>query len=779
MSRSAIAFLVSALTLVAPTTIRAQIGGSGSIQGTVLDSSKSALPGATVTATNVATGIETVRQTTDAGVYVIAPLPPGTYRVSISLDGFQTFVREGVIVDALAVLSLNVTLDVGGIKQEVVVTSEALPLATADARLGQTLRNDVYTALPLVMNTGGPRDPTAFMFLMPGVQSIGRWGNVMGGQDFTTDMYLEGIPITNAVVQGEGRNLAFGISVEAVDQFQVETSGTAVMYNGQGASNYVVKSGTNQFRASGFEYFRNKALDAKAFFATTKPDDNQHEYGFTVGGPIRKSQMFFFAAYDGYRDRRQTASVLTSIPTLAMRNGDFSALPVQIFDPRSTRPNPNGTGFVRDPFNNNQIPRELLSPISLYFQSFLPQPTNGNLQNNYLGGSLPIGFNNDNVTTKVDLTLTAKQQMSVLFAHGKRSQSTPYRGGTNLQTALPLPYTETRLVEEVPTSSQIKHTYVMGPRWVNQASLGFSRLSVPIFNATIDGRYPIEAGLRGLPAGEADSAFPEIAFAGPNAPTMWRGTDSRAFTEYLNNYSFQNNLSWTTGKHAMTFGLQAQRMDANERERSYGSLATFGFSNSQTAGFNAAGTLLATTGHAYASFLLGALSTTNVIEDSEVATSGRFYTYAFWAQDDFKLRPNLTLNLGLRYDIMKPYTEVFDRWSFMNPELPNPAVGGYRGALQFAGDGQNACNCKTPIETYYGGIGPRLGVAYSVNERTVLRAAYGINYSRRGAVGGRAGARNGTGTLGFSANATFPSPNGFDGTTACRRIRRRRSSTPR
>ena len=131
------------------------------------------------------------------------------------------------------------------------------------------------------MNTGGPRDPTAFMFLMPGVQSIGRWGNVMGGQDFTTDMYVEGIPITNAVVQGEGRNLSFGISVDAVDQFQVETSGTAVMFNGQGASNYVVKSGTNTFHGSAFEYLRNKALDAKAFFATVKPDDNQHEYGAT------------------------------------------------------------------------------------------------------------------------------------------------------------------------------------------------------------------------------------------------------------------------------------------------------------------------------------------------------------------------------------------------------------------------------------------------------------------------------------------------------------------
>ena len=125
-----------------------------------------------------------------------------------------------------------------------------------------------------------------------------------------------------------------------------------------------------------------------------------------------------------------------------------------------------------------------------------------------------------------------------------------------------------------------------------------------------------------------------------------------------------------------TFGLQAQRMDADERERTYGSLATFGFSNLQTAGFGPTGTLDAASGNAYASFLLGELNATTVIEDSEVATSGRFYTYAFWAQDDFKLRPNLSLNLGLRYDIMKPYTELYDRWSFMDATMPNPAVGG-------------------------------------------------------------------------------------------------------
>ncbi|HMJ84315.1 MAG TPA: TonB-dependent receptor, partial [Vicinamibacterales bacterium] len=664
---------------------------------------------------------------------------------------------------ALSVIALNVTLQVGPITQEVVVTATSPLLTTADARLGQTIRNEVYTALPIVLNTGGPRDPTAFMFLMPGVQSIGRWGNVMGGQDFTTDMYVEGIPITNAVVQGEGRNLSFGISVDAVDQFQVETSGTAVTFNGQGASNYVIKSGTNIFRGAGFEYFRNKALDAKAFFATTKPDDNQHEYGATLGGPIRRNQMFFFAAYDGYRDRRQTASALVSIPTLAQRNGDFSALPVVIYDPRTTRPNPAGTGFVRDPFPGNVIPQDRISPISKSFQSSLPDPTNAALQNNYLGGGLPIGFNNVSFTGKVDVKLNPRQQVSVLFSHGKRSQATPYRGGTNPQTALPLPYSETRLVEEIPTSAQVKHTVVLGPRWVNQVNVGFSRLSVPIFNATIDGQYPIKAGLRGLPAGEADSSFPEISFAGPNAITQWRGTDARAFTEYLNNYTLQDNLNWSRGKHTMTFGFQTQRMDADERERTYGSLATFGFSNVQTAGFNAAGTLQPTTGNAYASFLLGELNATTVVQDSQVATSGRFYTYALWAQDDFKLRPNLTLNLGLRYDIMKPYTEVYDRWSFMDPTLPNAAVGGYPGALVFAGDGPNSCHCRTPINTYYGAIGPRLGLAYGLNERTVVRAAYGINYSRRGAVGGRAGARNGTGTLGLSANASFPSPNGsFD-----------------
>ena len=171
----------------------------------------------------------------------------------------------------------------------------------------------------------------------------------------------------------------------------------------------------------------------------------------------------------------------------------------------------------------------------------MPATTSGGLQNNYLGGSLPTGFDNRNLTLKIDWHVSPKHQTSVLFARGARSQATPYRGGSNAQTYLPLPYTETRLVKEVPTTAQVRHTYVIRSSLLNQVSLGFSRLSVPIANATIEGRYPQQAGLRGLPPGEADSSFPEISFGGPNSPTQWRGTDARAFTEYLNNYTLQDN----------------------------------------------------------------------------------------------------------------------------------------------------------------------------------------------------------------------------------------------
>jgi hypothetical protein len=688
--------------------------------------------------------------------------------VTVSAPGFQTLNQENVVVDALSTVGLNLTLQVGATQEQVTVTDAPPQLDTSDSTLGQTVRNEVYTALPLTMGSGAPRDPTAFITLSPGVQGVARWGNFSGGQDFSNEQYVEGVPITNSVAQGEGRNLQLGVSVDAIDQFQVATSGAGVQFSGQGSSNFVVKSGTNRFHGSVFEFVRNKFLDAKGFFATERRQDNQNEFGFNLGGPIVKTKIFFFTSYDGYRFRQASTPRRISIPTLAERTGDFSALPVVIYDPLTTVCNAQGR-CSRQQFQYqgrlNVIPPDRISDISKAFQALLPTPINSDLQDNYIG-SVPVGYNNNSYLVKIDANYSDAHRFFFLFSRGKRGQTSPYREVGTASAALPLPYTETRLVEEIPTMSQLKHTWTIKPSLINQLSFGFSRLFVPITNATIDGDYPNKAGLRGLPAGEAASSFPEVSFAGPNAPTQWRGTNARAFTEALNTYTVQDNAQWLHDKHSFTFGFQGQRLDANERERAYGSLATFAFSNLTTAGFIATGprtgTLDTGSGNAYASFLLGQLSSTNIIQDSIVGTSGRFFNAAWWASDDYKFSPKLTLNLGLRYDLMLPYRESHDVWSFFNPTLPNPAASGYPGALEFVGNGPNSCHCRTPIKTYSGMLGPRLGFAYSPIPKLVVRGGYGILYSRRGAVGGRGGARNGTGLTGFSANVSFQGANNFD-----------------
>ena len=745
----------------------AQIGGGGAITGTIFDRTGAVVPGAKVVAKDVATGVETARQTTDAGVYVISPLRPGKYTVTVSASGFRTLSQENVIVDALSTVGLNLTLQIGQTQEVVTVADTPAQLNTEDATLGERIRNEVYTALPLNMGNGAPRDPTAFITLSPGVQAVARWGNFNGGQDFSNEQYVDGVPITNSVAQGEGRNLQLGISVEAIDQFQVETSGAGVQYSGQGSSNFVVKSGSNQFHGSGYEFVRNKIFDARSFFAKSRQQDNQNEFGFNVGGPIVKNRVFFFGSYDGYRFRQGSTPQVVSIPTLAERSGDFSALPVPIYDPATTVCVSGRCTRTQFQYNGrpNVIPPTRISAISKAFQSLLPNPINSGLQSNYLG-TVPVGYDNNSYLGKIDANYSEAQRFSFLFSHGKRGQTTPYRevSPLNPQSALPLPYTETRLVEEIPTTTQFKHTWTISPALINQLSLGFSRLFVPITNATIKGDYPTKAGLTGLPAGEAASSFPEVTFAGPNGPTQWRGTNARAFTETLNTYTLQDNMQWVRGKHSFTFGFQWQRLDANERERAYGSNATFAFSNLTTAGFNANGSVNSGTGNAYASFLLGELNSSNIIQDSIIATSGRFYNAAWWASDDYKALPNLTFNLGFRYDLMLPYRESHDVWSFMNPTLPNPAASGYPGALEFVGSGPDSCHCRTPIKTYHGMLGPRVGFAYSPISKLVLRGGYGILYSRRGAVGGRGGARNGTGLTGYSANVTFTGPNNFDHT---------------
>ena len=745
------------LLLAAP--LAAQIGGSGTIKGTVVDPTGAVVPGATVTATHVATGVETTRETTAAGLYVIAPLPAGTYRLTAAAAGFRTFVQEQVVVDSLTTVEMTLKLEVGATSESITVSAAPPELSTADARMGQTIRNEMYTALPLSMGNGNPRNPAAFIYLMPGVQEGGTFGFINGGQSFSKDVYVEGLPITDAVRQGESRALQFAVSVDAVEQFQVETSGQSVEYNGQGSENYTIKSGTNQLHGSLYEYFRNTVLDARGFFSPTRPQQNQNQFGFTVGGPIKRNKIFFFGAYDGYRYRVSTDYRFVTIPTVKMRAGDFSELPVAIFDPGTTNC-PGGTNCSRQPFGGNLIPANRISPASKFFQDPMPPPTHSGIANNFLNNNKGVGFNNVNVNVKVDLNASDAHRFSVLFSRGAHNQSSPIRGNP---VPLPLPYVVTRVVDEVPTVGQLKHTWVIRGAMLNQINFGASRLWIPITNPTIDGKWVERAGIKGLPPGDATQSFPEVAFAGPNAPQGWRGTDARPFLDALNTFSLQDNFQWLRGSHSVKAGFQHQRLQDNYRARWDGTLFIANFSNAQTAGFSSTGTLQTNTGNSYASYLLGSLNSSTVTEDSVVTSGARYRNYSWWIGDDWKVTRNLTVNIGLRHDIMLPYVEVRDRVSWFNPDIPNPAVGGFRGALQFGGQGQSPlyCNCRTRIKTQYNNWGPRIGFAYRLGEKTVVRAGYGIMCTRHGAVGGRGGAREGTGKLGFTAAPGFPSPDSF------------------
>ena len=751
--------LLAALLAVA--TAAAQ--GSGTIQGTVTDPSGAVVAGAAVTAANVETGVQTSRKTTEAGFFVLSPLQPGEYTVTVKAEGFQTFTQEHMVVDALATVGLNPKVQLGTASQSVTVVEAPPLLHTDDATLGSSMENNLYASLPLAMN-GVPRDPTQFIALVPGVdnastQAAGPTTAAFnGGQTYQNEVYLEGLPLTSAGTEGDTRYLAFAVSVDAVDQFQVETNGAKAQYQGQGVENYVLKSGTNSFHGAGFEYFRNTDLDARGFFPAARAIEHQNEYGGLVGGPIKKNKLFFFTNYDGYKYNSGLLNpTLQSIPTTAEQAGNFSGLPATqlIYDPASQ--SCAGAVCTRTVFANNAIPTNRISAIAQSLQSYLPAPTNSNIQNNYLP-SLPVQLNTWNGTGKVDANLSDKHRLSGFFAAGH--YATNFTGSLSQTGAgvLPEPYTQGRIVEEDVKMAQVHDTYSITPTLLNQFSYSFNRIWIPLQNPTVSGNYPQKAGIKGLPPSVVSNTFPDVAFSGTNSPGGWQGTNAHFYNEAANTFTAQDSVMWVKGRHSMTFGGQFQALQDNEN---FALVATFNFNSVQTQGYNATGSLLTATGNAYASYLLGALSSSGVSQNSIGETGGRYKDYSLYFQDDWKVSSRLTLNLGLRWDYFGPFYEVNNLMSFFNPTLANAAAGGYPGALQFAGNGTNSCHCSNPVNSHYKNFGPRLGAAYSLNDKTVLRAGYAIMYVHVGGVGGRNNSRQGLSQLGFNAtnNSTSPGNN--------------------
>jgi len=770
-------FLLSVLVVLGALLVLhpalAQTGGTGSINGTITDPSGSVVPNATVTAVNTSTGVKTSATSTSSGYFVLPLLRPGTYTVTVAASGFSTLNQQNVVVDALASVALSPQLALGAATETVTVTDLPPLLASEDVKLGSNIENDTYDALPLAMNQSA-RDPTAFAGLAVGVNSFNvqaagpSTASYNGGQPYQNETYVEGLPMTSAGTESDTRNLAFGISVEAVNQFQVATSGSEAMYEGQGVQNYIIKTGGAKFHGSAFEYFRNTLFDSKPFFASFVPVEHQNEFGGSLGGPIIREKLFFFANYDGYRYSSvipQSGPVLQNIPTLAERNGDFSAEKFPIYDPTTClQTNSAGACIKRQQFSYNGvlnvIPPSRISKVSQSFQSYLPAPTNNGLTLNYLA-SLPNQVTNDSGTLKIEYAMSDRNRLFGVYSRGKYAN--PIVGSLAQPTAttnaaLPIPYLQGRSVIEYATLVQLHDSYTITPSVLNDLSYGVNRLYIPLTSNTANGNYPSKAGLTGLPPGIASTGFPDITFNGNNFPVNWGGTNAHVNTEAQTSFTVQDNVLWTKGRHHATFGFQWQALQDNFNNPTTGSLAGFTFSTSETSNFVGSGANAASldtgTGLPYASYLLGAVNSSTVTQNAVAETGGRYKTYAAYAQDNIQVTPKLTFTAGLRWDVWTPFTEVYNRQSFFNPNLPNPVAGNRLGALQFAGHGAYSCGCNTPVNTHYNNYGPRFGLAYKLTNNDVIRASYGMFYAHAGGVGGRVNGRQGLSQIGFNSTGT-------------------------
>jgi hypothetical protein len=712
----------------------AQVIGTATIQGTVQDPSGAVIPDAMVTATNVGTGLVSSQMTTSAGSYSITALPPGEYTVRVTMTGFDPYVQEHMLLDALRQLGLNITLRPGA--TETVIVSNAPPdLQTENGSLEYTIPQTTYNALPIVMN-GGPKSPIGFVTLVPGVSLDPTFSTptVGGGIQVSSAMYINGLPLASSELQTGTENLE-STSTEVIDQFQVITSGTPAFYDGQGVVNLVLKSGTNKFHGSIYENLRNTIFDAAGYFSSgTVPTEHQNEYGFTVGGPVLKNRIFFFGSFDKYKIRYQTTPQFSTVPTLAERTGDFSAFPEVIYDPSTTKL-VNGV-LTRQPFPGNQVP--VRSSVAQSFQSYLPDPQNSSIAQNYFS-LFPNGEDNHIYTAKVDADLTAKNRITGIYQENSLN-------GLPLVGFLPEPYSSSRSNNTTAYVGQITDTHVFNDRWVNTLGIEVLRFGSVLGNPTINGNYPTKAGLTGLPLGQPSTAFPFIYFGGPDAPQYW-AAGTTGFSEISNSQVIQDNVHWLHGRHSVTFGGQVILEQEALAEPS--TVNNIVFNNTETAGFDANGNLMPNTGHAYASYLLGLVDSASITDTAVQETGGRWKNYALYLQDDWKISPRLTVNLGLRYTIPKPFTEQHDRTSWLNPDLPNSAASDAPGVLQFAGNGTASCNCDTNVKTHYLTLGPRVGFAYSINAKTVVRSSFSIVHFNGGALGGN-GQQQGVGIQGYA-----------------------------
>ena len=810
--------LLLMLLLFAVPSATAQLAGDGEISGIITDATGAAVPGAEVTAVQLETGSKYVRSGSSTGYYVLSPLALGHYSVTVTVAGFETFTQNNITVDAASKVGLNIKLKVGSESQTVTVKESPLQLETLeteDATLGGTIDQRTVDSVPLLMS-GSQRVITDFAWLFPGVQESTKSAqpgytssstndntgviNGSGPGGSMAEIYFDGLPMGGE--DGDQRNVWLAFSADTVSQIKIQTSSYPASEQGMGAENYEIKSGTKNWHGSGFDFLRNTALDTWGFTqpaATSlnaagqtvpagKPAEHQNEYGFTIGGPILKlfprwailprwkDKVFFFGDYGGYRESVSVTPVYEDVPNLAELQGNFSELLApggmgyQLYDPASqtctSLGNPatcSRTAIPNDNFANMPGGLTRISSMSKAMENFgMTQLASSANQNTPIGSNNILvathsGESNWSMAGHLDINLSDRNKISVVYAEG-RAASTGIPGSSNQQA--PPPYTNAHGTWTKTKALILEDTYTISPHLVNQIRYGLDSFHDLDNNFNISPAFAASTlGITGLPAGQASSSFPGVEFGGKTGPypNEWANQDS--YLSVSRDFNFVDNVLYTRGRHSFTFGDMTQWIqDTQDNPLTGNTPITLNYVAGSTAALAGNGQT-ANTGYSYASFLLGAVSTASFTDESILSAGMRLHTSSVYAQDDIKVSPKLTLNLGLRWDLYPPFHQAKDQFSFFNPNGVNP-YSGYPGSLEFAGyGGSEYCNCDTPIKRYWANFGPRLGFAYSVDAKTVVRGGYGINYMHANGTGLESSLLEGNGILGYSVSPSFTNLN--------------------
>ena len=723
-------------------------GDYGSIRGTVFDPAGSVVPGAQVACVKVDTGSRTPTSTTGSGNYLCSSLRPGVYLVEVELPGFKKLVRENVIVDIAGVIALDLTLELGAVTESVTVTAAAPQLKSESSEVGTSLSPRTYIDLPI--SAAGGRHPSVFMFLVPGVTAPGAnpgqgfQTQVNGSQWLSTEVQVDGISMSMAPLLQDSRSLS--MPPDAVQEFNMTTSnyGSEFGNTSGGVVQYTIRSGTNDFHGNLYEYLKNDKLDARGFFRPERPITRQNEFGASIGGPIIKNKAFFFFNISWFRQRSGPAGSLLSVPTAAFKTGDLSQLRtpggelIQLYDPATTRGDGSG-GFTRDPFIGNIIPAGRIDPVAANILAFSPDPTLSGIVNNFNAIGSPVRNSND-YTMKFDYQLSTQNQVSVTY---NRKVPVDLSAG-----GLPRPLGDLNSHETNQRTIRLSHNYMISPTIINHRAFGLNR-QIDIFDQFSGGMdWGALLGMRGIPS--TTVPFPKFNI-GPYAfgRDLGAGPGEAKSIYTATAMIYRDSLSVIKGKHNLKFGMEYRRYHITQDTPTGSGIYTY--SRNETALPTARGT----TGDPYASFLVGHVDRADMFF-SDVITRTRINYLALYAQDDIKITPTFTLNVGLRWDLYLPWYEVDDIFSIMDPNLPNPAAGGFPGALTFAGEGPGRTGDKRlTTKLGYRNFGPRLGFAWRVLPDTVIRSAYNISYLPTTLLGSGV-ARNST--VGFTASPTFISP---------------------